>query len=134
MTLGQSREREPKRIRLGEQDERVGLEGVAQSGSDEMAGMGRNVSSFVIRVKGDVELEILLESCSRLGLDRDESGELGREVSDEVALSCCDERKLRVLVVDVSEDSSGEVGEFSNEIKGIVERASPVFGSGRKED
>lgn len=50
-----------------------------------MASVSGDVSTFVVRVKGDVELEVLLESGSGLGLDRDEGGELGREVTCERA-------------------------------------------------
>ena len=46
-----------------------------------MASVSRDVSTFVIGVESDVELEVLLESGSRFGFYRDEGGELSREVS-----------------------------------------------------
>lgn len=105
----------------------VRLERVRESRSYEMASVSRDVPTFVVRVKGDVELEVLLKRSSRLGFDRDESGKLGGEVADEISLACWNDGKLRVLVVDVSENSSGEVGEFGDEVERVFEGGSPVF-------
>ena len=95
-----------------------GQEWVGKSGTDQVTSVGRDVSTFVIRVDGDVEShqvdELLIVTVT------EQSGKVGR-----VILVGVNGWEFTVSV-DVSEDSSGNVGEFGNEVHRVIEGGLPV--------
>ena len=93
-------------------------EGVGKSGSDKVTGVGRDVSTFVVRVDGNVQPHELNELL--VVSETEESGQVGRVIRVLVNLG-----KLSVNV-DVSEDSAGNVGELGNEVHGVIESGLPV--------
>lgn len=95
-----------------------GQEGVGKSRSDKVTSVGRDVSTFVVRVDGDVQSHELNELL--VVAETEKGGQVGG-----VVLVLVDLRELSVAV-DVSEDSAGNVGELGNEVHRVVEGGLPV--------
>jgi len=95
-----------------------GQEGVGKSGSDKVTSVGRDVSTFVVRVDGDVQSHELNELL--VVAETEKGGQVGG-----VVLVLVDLRELSVAV-DVSEDSAGNVGKLGNEVHRVVEGGLPV--------
>ena len=84
----------------------VGEEGVGERRADELAGVGRDVSTLVVGVDSDVETEELNEG--RVFAEAEESGQVGGVVLIEV-----DGGEL-ALAVDIAVDTTGDVRELGN--------------------
>ncbi len=94
-------------------------EWVGKGRSDQVSSVGRDVSTLVVRVDGNVkshqvdELLVLSET--------EQSSQVGG-----VILVGIDGREFTVTV-DVSEDSSGNVWELGDEVHGVVKGRLPVL-------
>ena len=95
-----------------------GQEGVGEGGSDQVSSVGRDVSTLVVRVDGNVQSHQLDELL--VVAKAEQGSEVGR-----VVLVGVNGRELAVAV-DVSEDSSGNVGELGNEVHRVVKGGLPV--------
>lgn len=94
-------------------------ERVRERGSDEVSGVGRDVSSLVVRVDGQVqshELDKLLVPSKA-----EEGGQVLRVVGLGV------DRGELVAAVRVSVDSAGDVGQLGDQVHRVVKRGLPVL-------
>lgn len=96
-----------------------GKEGVRERGTDQVTGVGGNVTTFVVRVDGDVQPHEL----DKVGVvtETEQGSQVGR-----VVLAGVNGGELAVTE-DVSEDSASNVGEFGNEVHGVIEGSLPVL-------
>lgn len=94
-------------------------EGVGKRRTDQMSSVGRNVSTLVVGVNGNVQShqvdELLILSVS------EQSSQVGR-----VILVGVDSGEF-TIAVDVSEDSTSDSRELGDEVHGVVESRLPVF-------
>jgi hypothetical protein len=115
LLVGKSVKGTGKTVKSGSEGEHGGRE----SGSDQVGGVGRDVSSLVVRVDGQVKThevnEVLVSSESEL---------VGQV--ETVVLVLLDLGDLSVLV-DVTVDLSGNGGELGNEVHGVLEGVVPVL-------
>jgi hypothetical protein len=103
---------------------RVGQVRIGQSGSNQVGGVSRDVSSLVVTVESKVESQEINEA-GLIALAH-HSGVVVRPVSVEINLA--GERsstKVRVLV-----DLGGNLGQLGNEVDGVIEGVLPVLGLG----
>lgn len=98
---------------------RVGKVGIRESRTNKMAGVGRDVSSFVITVDSEVSSEAL---SSTMIIESEHVS----VVSSPVELGVSGD-ELTILVL-VSVDESGESGDSGNEVDGVLINALPVLG------
>lgn len=94
-------------------------EGVRKGRADQVTGVGRDVTAFVVRVDGDVQSHELYE------LGDVAKAEQGSEVGS-VVLVLVNGGKLAVAV-DVAEDAAGNVGQLGDEVHRVVKGGLPVF-------
>lgn len=99
----------------GEREERRG-----ESGTDQVGGVGGNVTTLVVSVDGEVESH-QLNKVLVLG-ETELVGQVPR-----VVLVLLGGRDLAVLE-DVAVDARGNVGELGNEVHGVLESVLPVLG------
>jgi hypothetical protein len=99
----------------GEREERRG-----ESGTDQVGGVGGNVTTLVVSVNGEVESH-QLNKVLVLG-ETELVGQVPR-----VVLVLLGGRDLAVLE-DVAVDARGNVGELGNEVHGVLESVLPVLG------
>lgn len=92
---------------------------ISESRSDEMASMRRDVSALVIRVDGKISSDAFLH------LVLVESQHVGEVASPIKGMIRVDESAIVVLV---PVDGGADVGQFGQQIHGILEVVLPVFG------
>lgn len=96
-----------------------GKEGVRKGGTDQVTGVGGNVTTFVVRVDSDVQSHEL----DKVGVftETEQGSQVGR-----VVLAGVNGRELAVTE-DVSEDSASNVRELGNEVHRVIEGSLPVL-------
>jgi hypothetical protein len=92
----------------------------AQSTANQVGGVGRNVTTLVVGVNGEVKSHEL-NKVGVLG----EAKLVGEVVG--VVLVLLDSRNLAILV-DISVDAGGNAGELCNEVHGVLKVVLPVLG------
>jgi hypothetical protein len=96
----------------------IGKERIREGRANKLASMCGNVATLVITVDGDVETEELGECL--VVTEAKKSRQIGR-----VVLVGIDGRKL-AFAEDITVNSTGNVGQFGNEVHRILEGRSPV--------
>ena len=89
----------------------IGKEGVGEGGADELAGVGRDVATFVVRVDGDVETHELNEGL--VVTEAEEGGQVGGVVLVEVNGGDL------ALAKDIAVDATGNVRELGDPINDV---------------
>ena len=116
LLVGQSVEGTSKTVQTGSEGEVRVREGRA----DQVSGVGRDVTTLVIRVDGEVKTHELNKVL--VLAESEEVGQVGTIIQVGV-----DGGDLGAVLEDVLVDATGNVGELGNEIHGILEGGVPVL-------
>lgn len=102
----------------------VAKKGVAQCATNQVGGMGRNVTAFVVTVEGEVETEEVLEVLVLLAALAEHGGEVVGPILLEVDLGGKSTATLVGVLVDLGRDS----GQFGEKRDAVVKGRLPVIG------